>query len=126
MITAQSPGPSIVALITCTWPSLTAAACTPRRKNLCCASCATMPELPTPWNSMRWPPRPASASSAIACSTAPAAAALRYFSSALTALSITLTTMSPALSSSSTARCTKGTPSLTLPASLSLKSARPS
>jgi hypothetical protein len=54
------------------------------------------------------------------------AASLRYFSSALTALSITLTTMSPGLSSSSTARWTKGTPSLTVPASLSLKSARPS
>ncbi len=48
MMTAQSPGCSIVALITCTWPSLTALAVTPRRKNLCCASCATMPELPTP------------------------------------------------------------------------------
>ena len=46
--TATSPGPSIVALITCTWPSLIAAQLTPRRKNLCCASCATMPELPTP------------------------------------------------------------------------------
>jgi hypothetical protein len=48
MITAQSPGASMVAAITCMWPSLTAVACTPRRKNLCCASCATMPELPTP------------------------------------------------------------------------------
>jgi hypothetical protein len=48
MITAQSPGLSMVALITCTWPSLTAVALTPRRKNLCCASSATMPELPTP------------------------------------------------------------------------------
>ena len=27
---------------------VTAFARTPRRKNLCCASCATMPELPTP------------------------------------------------------------------------------
>ena len=48
MITAQSPGCSMVTLITCMWPSLTAAAITPRRKNLCCASCATMPLLPTP------------------------------------------------------------------------------
>ena len=39
---------ALVALMTWTWPSLTAAACTPRRKNLCCASWATMPELPTP------------------------------------------------------------------------------
>ena len=30
------------------WPSLLAIEVTPRRKNLCCASCATMPELPTP------------------------------------------------------------------------------
>ena len=48
MITAQSPGLSMVALITWMWPSLTAAEVTPRRKNLCCASWATMPELPTP------------------------------------------------------------------------------
>jgi hypothetical protein len=54
------------------------------------------------------------------------AASLRYFRSALTALSITLTMMSAHLSSSSTARCTNGTPSLTVPASLRLKSARPS
>ena len=46
--TTQSPGPSSVALITCMWPSLTAMVFTPRRKNLCCASSATMPELPTP------------------------------------------------------------------------------
>ena len=62
----------------------------------------------------------------MACSMAWLVAALRYFSNALTALSMTFTTRSPGLSSSSTARCTKGTPSLTLPASLSLKSARPS
>ncbi|MNT88779.1 hypothetical protein D3C72_2293910 [compost metagenome] len=48
MITAQSPGRSRVALITCMWPSLLAMDVTPSRKNLCCASCATMPELPTP------------------------------------------------------------------------------
>ncbi len=48
MITRQSPGPSSVALITCMWPSLVALQVTPRRKNLCCASCATMPELPAP------------------------------------------------------------------------------
>ncbi|MNT37589.1 hypothetical protein D3C72_1737320 [compost metagenome] len=45
---AQSPAPSMVALITCIWPSLVARLVTPRRKNLCCPSCATMPELPTP------------------------------------------------------------------------------
>ncbi len=48
MITAQSPGPSSVALITCMWPSLVEMLVMPRRKNLCCASCATMPELPAP------------------------------------------------------------------------------
>jgi hypothetical protein len=48
MITTQSPGWSMVALITCTWLSLMATAFTPRRKNLCWASIATMPELPTP------------------------------------------------------------------------------
>ncbi len=48
MITATSPGLSMVALITWMWLSLTACAVTPRRKNLCCASAATMPELPTP------------------------------------------------------------------------------
>ena len=35
-------------LITCIWPSLVARLVTPRRKNLCCASSATMPELPAP------------------------------------------------------------------------------
>src|SRR5437867_8495878 len=75
---------------------------------------------------MRRPRRQAPASASMARSKAWLAASLRYFSRALTALSTTLTMMSPGLSSSSTARCTKGTPSLTVPASFNLKSARPS
>ncbi|MNU04338.1 hypothetical protein D3C72_2487110 [compost metagenome] len=53
-------------------------------------------------------------------------AALRYCRNAATALSTTFTSTSPVLSSASTLRWMKGTPSLTLPASLSLKSANPS
>ena len=51
---------------------------------------------------------------------------MRYFRKAATVLSITLTSTSPTLSSTSTLRWMKGTPSLTVPASLSLKSDRPS
>ncbi len=61
-----------------------------------------------------------------ACSMAVVLAALRYCRKAATALSTTLTITSLVLSSVSTLRWMKGTPSLTLPASLSLKSARPS
>ena len=53
-------------------------------------------------------------------------ASLRYFKKAATVLSMTLTMMSPVLSSASTLRWIKGTPSLTLPASLRLKSDSPS
>ena len=53
-------------------------------------------------------------------------ASLRYFRNAATVLSITLTSTSLVLSSTSTLRWMKGTPSLTVPASLSLKSDRPS
>jgi hypothetical protein len=48
MTTAQSPGPAWWRSSPAHGRPLTAVACTPRRKNLCCASCATMPELPTP------------------------------------------------------------------------------
>ena len=53
-------------------------------------------------------------------------ASLRYFRKADTVLSITLTITSLVLSSASTLRWIKGTPSFTVPASLRLKSAKPS
>ena len=53
-------------------------------------------------------------------------ASLRYFKNAATVLSMTLTMTSPILSSASTLRWIKGTPSLTVPASLRLKTASPS
>ena len=48
MITAQSPGYRMAALLTCVLPSPMAVAVTPKRINLRRPSCATVPELPTP------------------------------------------------------------------------------
>ena len=84
-----------------------------------------MPLLPTPMNSMRLPSWQALSSASTARPTANTLASLRYLRKAETVLSITLTTTSPTLSSVSTLRWIKGTPSLTLPASLSLKSDKP-
>ena len=72
---------------------------TPSRKNLCCASCATMPELPTPKNSMRCLVLCVCASASTHARWQNVDASLRYFRNAATVLSITLTTMSPTLSS---------------------------
>ena len=75
---------------------------------------------------MRLPVFQVAAMAAAARSSATVLAALRYCKKAATALSTTFTSTSPVLSSASTLRWMKGTPSLTLPASLSLKSASPS
>ncbi len=75
---------------------------------------------------MRRPVLQAAASASTALSMAKLLASLRYFSKAATVLSMTLTSTSPVLSSASTLRWMKGTPSLTLPMSLSLKSDSPS
>ena len=74
----------------------------------------------------RLPEVKVSAKTTTAFSIAPVMASLRYFKNAATVLSMTLTITSPVLSSASTLRWMKGTPSLTLPASLSLKSDNPS
>ncbi len=75
---------------------------------------------------MRRPVCQVLAMASAARSSALVLAALRYCRKAATALSTTFTSTSLVLSSASTLRWMKGTPSLTLPASLSLKSARPS
>src|SRR5512140_1531997 len=75
---------------------------------------------------MRRPDSQAATRACTALSMATLLASLRYFSRAATVLSMTLTSTSPVRSSASTLRWMNGTPSLTLPASFSLKSERPS